>query len=196
MSATDISNDKTFYLFGEFRLDMQQRVLFRGKKPLVLAPKVFDTLAFLVENHGRLIDKDELMNQIWADSFVEENNLAHNIRTLRKTLGDNARQPVYIETVARRGYRFIHAVEEITEAEKQNTEVEKQIFKVAETIENASETSLSAPEETNFTEEIQTPQDFSINDAKAKQNYLIPLLVAFCAVLVISSAIWVGQKQR
>ena len=193
MSATDTLNDKAFYLFGEFRLDMRQRVLFRGKKPLALAPKVFDTLAFLVENHGRLIDKDELMNQIWADSYVEENNLAHNIRTLRKTLGDNARQPVYIETVARRGYRFIHAVEKIAES----TAPEKEIIEAipaAKVAENLPETNFGAVQATNLVEQNRTPQNFSADKSKNERNYLISAIVAVCAVGAIGLAIWFLQK--
>lgn len=101
------------YRFGEFTLDADQKVLLRGGKPLPLAPKVFDTLIVLVENSGRIATKEELMNRLWPDSFVEESNLTFNIQQLRKSLGDNARKPVYIETVARRGYRFIAAIEEV-----------------------------------------------------------------------------------
>src|SRR6266568_2092370 len=102
---------KHFYRFGEFIVDTDQRVLLRQGKPLPLTPKVFDTLLILVENTGRIVAKEQLMNQLWPDSFVEEANLTSNIQHLRKSLGDNARQPIYIETVARRGYRFIMPVE-------------------------------------------------------------------------------------
>lgn len=101
-----------FFRFGEFALDTDQRVLLRDGKPVALTPKVFDTLLILVANNGRIVEKDELMNRLWPDTFVEEANLASNIKQLRKSLGDDARQPVYIETVARRGYRFIAPVKE------------------------------------------------------------------------------------
>ena len=101
-----------FYRFGAFTLDTEQRILLREGKPLALAPKVFDTLFVLVESTGRIVAKEELMNRLWPDTYVEESNLTFNIQQLRKILGDNARQPVYIETVARRGYRFIARVEE------------------------------------------------------------------------------------
>jgi Tol biopolymer transport system component/DNA-binding winged helix-turn-helix (wHTH) protein len=104
---------KHFYRFGAFTLDTDQRVLFREGKPLSLTPKVFDTLLILVENRGRIVEKDELMNRLWPDTFVEESNLTFNIKQLRKLLGDDARQPVYIETVSKRGYRFIANVEEL-----------------------------------------------------------------------------------
>ena len=101
------------YRFGEFTLDTDQRILLREGKPLSLAPKVFDTLLVLVESSGRIVAKEELMNRLWPDTFVEEANLTFNIQQLRKSLGDNARKPIYIETIARRGYRFIANVEEV-----------------------------------------------------------------------------------
>jgi Tol biopolymer transport system component/DNA-binding winged helix-turn-helix (wHTH) protein len=101
------------YRFGAFTLDPDQRILLREGKPIPLAPKVFETLLALAESSGRIVGKEELMNRLWPDTFVEEANLAFNIQQLRRTLGDNARKPVYIETVARRGYRFIATVEEL-----------------------------------------------------------------------------------
>src|SRR6202795_827921 len=99
-----------FYQFGEFPFDGDQKVLLRNDSPLPLAPKVFDTLLILVDNGGRIVEKEELMNRLWPDTFVEESNLTFNIQQLRKALGDNARQPRFIETVSRRGYRFIAEV--------------------------------------------------------------------------------------
>src|SRR5262245_5745901 len=100
------------YRFGEFTVDADQKVLFRNGSPLRLTPKVFDTLLILVENGGRIVEKEALMNRVWPDTFVEEANLTFNIQQLRKALGDNARKPFFIETVARRGYRFIADLEE------------------------------------------------------------------------------------
>lgn len=102
-----------FYRFGEFTLDTDQRVLLRESKPVALPPKIFETLMILVENNGRIVEREELMNRLWPDTFVEEANLSFSVQQLRKVLGDNARNPVYIETVSRRGYRFIANVEEI-----------------------------------------------------------------------------------
>src|SRR6185369_2662927 len=102
-----------FYRFGDFTLDTDQRVLLREGKPLPLTPKVFDTLLILVENSGQIVEKEELMRRLWPDSFVEEANITFNIQQLRKSLNDDARNPRYIGTVARRGYRFIADVEPI-----------------------------------------------------------------------------------
>ncbi len=101
---------KHFYRFGEFTVDTDQKVLLRQGKPLPMTPKVFDTLLILIENCGRIVAKEQLMNRLWPDTFVEEANLTSNIQHLRKSLGDDARQPHFIETVARRGYRFIAPV--------------------------------------------------------------------------------------
>jgi DNA-binding winged helix-turn-helix (wHTH) protein len=82
-----------FYRFGDFTLDTDQRVLLREGKPVALTPKVFDTLLILVENRGKIVEKEELMRRLWPDSFVEEGNLTVNIQQLRKSLGDDARDP-------------------------------------------------------------------------------------------------------
>jgi DNA-binding winged helix-turn-helix (wHTH) protein/tetratricopeptide (TPR) repeat protein len=98
--------------FGPFQLDATERILVRNGKPIPLAPKVFDTLLVLVQNSGHTVQKDELMKQVWPDSFVEENNLNKNISALRKALGDVAGMPCFIQTVAKRGYRFVPEVKE------------------------------------------------------------------------------------
>jgi tetratricopeptide (TPR) repeat protein/DNA-binding winged helix-turn-helix (wHTH) protein len=96
------------YQFNRFRLDTQERVLFDENKRVVLAPKLFDTLLALVESGGRILEKEELMKRIWADSFVEENNLNKNISALRKLFGEEN----FIETIPKRGYRFVAEVKE------------------------------------------------------------------------------------
>ncbi|MEO8434283.1 MAG: winged helix-turn-helix domain-containing protein [Pyrinomonadaceae bacterium] len=101
-----------FYEFGNFRLDLDAKTLFCESNPVSLTPKVFDTLQFFVEHAGRLLEKDELMQRIWRDRFVEESNLTFNIKMLRRALKDDAQQPRFIETVPRRGYRFIAEVKE------------------------------------------------------------------------------------
>jgi Tol biopolymer transport system component/DNA-binding winged helix-turn-helix (wHTH) protein len=101
------------YQFEQFMIDVDQRVLFRDGKPQPLTPKVFETLLILVANSGRILEKDELMRRLWPDTFVEEANLTFNIQRLRKSLCDDARNPHYIETIPKRGYRFIARVDEV-----------------------------------------------------------------------------------
>ncbi len=103
---------KYFYDFKNFRLDPKEKVLLRDGKPLAVAPKVFNLLKVLIESRGKVIEKNQLMAEIWADSFVEEGNLTFTVRQLRKALGDDAHEPTFIETIPRRGYRFIAEVRE------------------------------------------------------------------------------------
>ena len=108
------------YEFGPFRLDPAAGQLLADGKPIPLEPKVFQTLLFLVRNRGRLVEKDELMREIWPDRFVEETNLARNISVLRKVLANDPVRDQYIETAPRRGYRFIGKV---TQVEERDSEV-------------------------------------------------------------------------
>jgi DNA-binding winged helix-turn-helix (wHTH) protein/pimeloyl-ACP methyl ester carboxylesterase len=99
------------YQFGPFHLDVRERRLCRGGEIIPLRLKVFDTLAVLVENAGRLVTKQELLDSVWPETAVEENNLNHNISVLRKALGERATGQHYIETVPRVGYRFAAPVD-------------------------------------------------------------------------------------
>src|SRR5215469_7863730 len=99
--------EKEMYEFGPYSLDPAERLILRGGERLSLTPKVFDTLVCLVRHGGRLLTKDELLKEIWPDTFVEEVNLAVNISTLRKTFGEGPQDARYIATVPGRGYRFV-----------------------------------------------------------------------------------------
>lgn len=107
------SNPRQFYDFAGFRLDLSEKVLLRDGKRVPLTPKVYDTLEIFIENPGQLLGKDEMMQKIWQDHFVEEGNLTSNIKMLRKALGDDASKPKFIETIPRRGYRFIADVDKL-----------------------------------------------------------------------------------
>jgi len=96
--------------FGPFSIDVGERVLRRDGRPVPLTPKAFDVLAALIEQPGRLISKEELLQKVWPDTFVEESNLAYNVFALRKALGDTADNGQYVETIAKRGYRFTASV--------------------------------------------------------------------------------------
>jgi len=100
------------YKFGSFRLEPAERRLVRDDVTVCLTPKAFDTLCFLVARAGHLVEKEQLMSALWPDSFVEEANLAQQIWTLRKTLGVNDDGKPIIETVARKGFRFVAPVVE------------------------------------------------------------------------------------
>src|SRR6266852_97975 len=94
------------YRFEPFVLDPGRRTLSRADSPVSLTPKAFDVLLFLVQNPNRLVTKEELLQAVWGDTFVEEGNLKQYISHLRKALGDNSEDPRLIVTIARKGYQF------------------------------------------------------------------------------------------
>jgi TolB-like protein/Tfp pilus assembly protein PilF len=103
---------KRLYQFGPFRIDSNERLLRRGAEVIPLAPKAIETLLVLAASGGRVVEKDELIKTVWPDTFVEEGGLARNISLLRKALGEDSDGDSYIETIPRRGYRFIAPVSE------------------------------------------------------------------------------------
>ena len=104
-----------FYCFGPFRLDVEECRLLRGDEVVPLNPKAFDTLVVLVRRSGHLVKKDELLGEVWPEAYVEDSNLAHQISSLRKALGETREGTPYVETVPRRGYRFTAPVVELGE---------------------------------------------------------------------------------
>lgn len=121
-------NQNLNYEFGPYHLDVAHRRLTREGEKISLTPKAAEILTLLVTNAGRLVEKDFLLKEVWPDTFVEESNLAQNIFTLRKALGDDRDGPTYIETVPRRGYRFVASVRvfEAGDAEGENGDSEAQ----------------------------------------------------------------------
>ncbi|MEK6336513.1 MAG: winged helix-turn-helix domain-containing protein [Acidobacteriota bacterium] len=111
-----IPQQNLIYQFGPFQLDSAEETLSRESKPVALTGKEFQTLLVLVENSGRTVTKDDLLSKVWPDTFVEELTLAQNISTLRKALGDDKSDSKYIQTVPRKGYRFIAPVIQLDEA--------------------------------------------------------------------------------
>src|SRR6266850_823261 len=101
---------KHLYVFGSYRLDAEERVLLRDGQPVTLPPKDLETLFVLVERAGHIVEKDELLEKVWPGVFVEEGNLARHIFNLRQVLGDTPDGRKYIQTVPKRGYRFVAAV--------------------------------------------------------------------------------------
>jgi len=113
MSAGNRHESKHLYEFGGFRLDACERIFARNGERIPLAPKAFDTLLILVQHHGHVLTKDELIKTLWPDSNVEENNLTQQISQLRRALGEGGNVPDSIETVPKVGYRFVSEVREI-----------------------------------------------------------------------------------
>jgi WD40 repeat protein/DNA-binding winged helix-turn-helix (wHTH) protein len=101
------------YSFGDFRIDRAKRVLLRRGQRVIVSPKCLDLLGFLLDNRNRLVEKDELLQRVWPESFVDEQNVKQNIYVLRRILGDDQNGNSFIQTVPRRGYKFIAPVIEL-----------------------------------------------------------------------------------
>lgn len=150
------------YDFGEFRLDASKRLLIRNGETIPLTPKVFDTLLYLVEHHGAVLDKNDLMAAIWPHTVVEENNLNQTISALRRVFGESPGENRYIATVPGRGYSFVADVTKVVAAES---------FLVDESLEPASKWKLTRSH---------------------KRNLLFVLVLAICLVGVASVIHYVG----
>src|SRR5687767_1485487 len=104
--------NKHFYEFGPYKLVPAEKHLLRDGRAVPLTPKAFDLLVVLVESAGHLVEKADLLSRVWPDSFVEEANLSVKMSELRRALGEASNENQYIETVPRRGYRFVAEVTE------------------------------------------------------------------------------------
>src|SRR5258708_2491567 len=106
---------RRIFAFGSFQLEPEERRLRQDGKFVQLPPKIFDLLVLLVENRGRLLEKEHLLKVLWPDVVVEESNLSVNVSALRRVLSPDGGDTPYIETVPKRGYRFIADVNEVVE---------------------------------------------------------------------------------
>lgn len=131
--AENTAQKRTF-AFAEFVFDAEDKILWRADEPVGLPPKTCELLAVFIENAGQILTKEDLMNAVWADTFVEEANLSHHIAVLRKSLGEDKTDKKFIRTIPRKGYRFIAPVSplppntlEITVSERTTTELLEEI---------------------------------------------------------------------
>ena len=115
IKRANMIEDNLAYEFDGFRLTPAERQLLRDGNPVALAPKAFDTLVVLVQNHGHALKKDDLMRQVWPDAFVEESNLNHYISVLRKSLNCGSSGDGYVQTVRGYGFRFNADVRAVSE---------------------------------------------------------------------------------
>jgi Tol biopolymer transport system component/DNA-binding winged helix-turn-helix (wHTH) protein len=104
------SQDNQLYEFGPYVIDARSRILLKDGTTVRVTPKAFDTLLVLVQHASQVVEKEQLLREVWPDIFVEEGILSHNIHGLRKALGDDSSEPRYIETIPKRGYRFVAPV--------------------------------------------------------------------------------------
>ena len=173
---------KQLYEFGPFQLDPTEHTLLCDGRPIPLRPKVFDILLVLIENRGHLVDKQQLMSSVWTEQFVEEGNINKNISMLRQALGESDSGHKFIETVPKRGYRFIAEVREVKAYERN-----EQTLTTSPTL----ETSEQHP---NGTEEVyQYPRPASArmppSSRSRKRNWIS---VFALSTLLIAAIIYVG----
>lgn len=133
------NSDVVYYDFDNFRLDVERQKLLKNGEPVLITHKAFQTLQILVQNYGQTVKKEDIYNELWTDSFVEEANLTQYIYLLRKTLDKNSDGVSYIETVARRGYIFTARVKIISTSEslseiKPETDLSKNGFELPRNI--------------------------------------------------------------
>ena len=128
MDNAKLQQTRELYCFDGFRLDTAERRLWFADAPVALKPKQFDLLFYFVRNSGRTATKNELLDAVWADTFVEETTLARNVSWLRDTLGKYAKKESIIETVPKLGYRFTPPVT-ISDSEEETIIVEKQTIR-------------------------------------------------------------------
>jgi len=174
--------DGYLYRFGQFALDVRKRTVSRADSPVSLTPKAFDVLLFLVQNPNRLVTKEELLQAVWGDTFVEEGNLTQYISHLRKALGDNPEDTRLIVTIARKGYQFT-AVVTVAESTDSTKQPAVQV--------STAESSLS---------DLQPPRGASVDEAvpKAPKNWrkaaVVGASIALLAVVCFASWRHFGGK--
>jgi Tol biopolymer transport system component/DNA-binding winged helix-turn-helix (wHTH) protein len=171
------------YEFGEFRLDAAERLLLHDDKPVPLTPKAFETLLVLIQNSGHLVEKDDLMKQVWADAFVEEANLARNIWALRKALADDEGEHRYIETVPKLGYRFVAPVRELT-SDAVDVMVQRRVRARVVIEEHSRDPRTTAANAVDI-----SPINLTARDSKTRAFKIAGLLVGVALALVVTTGI-------
>lgn len=170
--------DKLFlYQFDNVQVDLQTFRVWKDGQPLPLEPKAFEVLVFFINNQGRLVEKRELLDAVWSESFVTPNALTRVIAHLRKSLGDDAKDARYIETVPTRGYRFIADVQTV-EAINGKTELQRTDLN-----------SINAPPETT---EVET----QIRGFESNRKFSWKLLAAVGAVVLLASFVFLFWLER
>jgi TolB-like protein/DNA-binding winged helix-turn-helix (wHTH) protein/Tfp pilus assembly protein PilF len=164
------------YEFGDFRLDAGKRLLWRAGAPVPLRPRVFETLLYLVQHRDTLLDKERLIDAVWPDAIVEENNLTQNISTLRRVFGETRGSHHYIVTVPGRGYRFVADVKMREDDESPSRRI--------------PDSAIAPPEDNNGQ---------AVSLARPNPRALWPFLLAMAAGLVLTAAalvLWRGRMHN
>jgi eukaryotic-like serine/threonine-protein kinase len=169
------------YRFGEFVLDPRRRTLIRTDSPVSLTPKAFDVLLFLAQNPNRLVTKEELLEAVWGDTFVEEGNLTQYISHLRKALEDNSEDARLIVTIARKGYQFTARVTIAEEAD----------------IANHATLRAAAPETSEIAARpVEFPTKEQVTKSPQPRRRLREWFAAAALLVVVGAAFWLYWNHR
>ena len=187
------SNPRHFYEFGSFRLDADKHRLLRDGELVPLSPKAIEALLVLVQNPGKLLERDALMQAVWADTFVEDANLTVAISHLRKALGQNGETAEYIETVPRVGYRFVADVREILE-EPAPLIIEKRTL--SHTVIEEEEIQGDASNVAARLSVTQTVPVTRIEAGSLLRRLRLPVLVASLALVAVAAFWWIFRDIR
>jgi TolB-like protein/DNA-binding winged helix-turn-helix (wHTH) protein/Flp pilus assembly protein TadD len=199
--AAMLSQEEHIYEFGPFRLNTEAKLFFKEEKPVPLNPKTFELLVMLVRKPGRLIEKEELLRELWPDSFVEESNLTQNIYLLRKALGEDVHGNAYIKTVPRHGYRFMADVRAVREERKDEAQGEPNLSldqpQSTETLAPVRETT-HLPSTINRTETPVTIQTSTVPTTGAQRRWRLraTLLIAFIALSLLTALAFFWNSAR
>lgn len=191
-----LNHSMRLYEFGPFRLNVSERLLMKNEQPVSLPPKAFEMLIVLIQKPGRLVEKDELLKEVWPDSFVEESSLSRNIYLLRKALDESPDESAYIETVPRHGYRFIADVNEVVNGDAapvRQHETSAPLL-IKDEVSEAKEEAANAGE----TDSKQQPSLPAASQRWAsKHKYRLATLVVGLAVATLLFGLWMrGARQR
>jgi Tol biopolymer transport system component/DNA-binding winged helix-turn-helix (wHTH) protein len=193
-------NQNNLYEFGGFRIDLSERTLWHKDEFIALPPKVMETLCLLVESGGRLLTKDELIEELWADTFVEERNLTQNIFTLRKVLSEREKGGKFIETIPRRGYRFvaeIHPVETRSEliqvSHNKQTRISAEGFVSRQELTEAVKEIAKSLVSGNEIEAVPTKQFTATKTKRFYQSAFFPAAIAL-SFFAFGLAVWSWQS--
>jgi Tol biopolymer transport system component/DNA-binding winged helix-turn-helix (wHTH) protein len=184
----DIQN-AGFYNFGAYRLDVKNRLLFCGEKPVAMTLKEFEVLLFLVENAGQVIEKEDLLDAVWKDIFIEEGTLTRNISRLRKKLGTGGEN--FIETLPKRGYRFLPPV---TKSAGNALVIEEQILSHIRVEETLSLPELNATAG-NFTSTLALP-DSGAPTRSNRPIFWLAIVFGFAACAAIGIILYQNYFQQ
>jgi len=177
--------DSHTYDFGRFRLKPAERVLLREGEPVPLTPKVFDILITLVEKSGQVVEKDDLMKRVWPTTFVEEGNLTQNVSLLRKALGETPGGTQFIETVPRRGYRFVAKINETWTDDRNSHVISADLPPTNGKQQHVTHDSLAIP--------IETDANTNWFAALAKKRSNVVLFAATVVVLIAGVIFFAGR---